>query len=103
MRPATGTPIRVRGSPVAIAVARSPVAFPARPTTATRHAQRRSASNPTAVTAIVAESAAMPTIATGPSERGRDLSAGARSEDEEGGEGMKRAARSWTRSSLTLM
>jgi len=119
MRPATGMPIKVRGSPVAIAVARSPVAFTERPTTATHHAQRRSASNPTAVTTIVTESATMPAIANGPSERSPAWPSGftvhATSSAVPGharvtaayplahAPKMKRAARSRTPSSLTLV
>ena len=45
------------------------MALTTKPTTASHHAQRRSAMNPTAVIVIVTESAAMPTIASAPSER----------------------------------
>ena len=69
MRPAIGTPINAGASPVAMAVTTSPAAFTTRPTTATHHAQRRSATKPNAVTTIVTESPAMPRMATAPSER----------------------------------
>lgn len=47
-----------------------------RPTTASHNAQRRRAMNPTAVITIVTESAAMPTIASAPSERSPSWPAG---------------------------